>query len=592
VNASHGHDRPASPEQAAGPDDAVARLLGTRGGEMGRRIRAHDWAGTAVGPVATWPAALRVAVRLVLEAEQPMLALWGPELVIFYNDAYRPSLGDTPDRHPGALGARARDFWRDSWSIVGADIEAVLAGGGAVFHRDIRVPVVRDGGWSDAWWTYGLTPLRDDDGAAAGVLVTGLEVTESVLAGAARDEAIERQRRQLATIAVNATLALFIMDERQHCAYMNPAAERLTGFRLAEVQGKPLHDFVHHTRPDGSPYPLAECPIDRAFPQGMREQGSEVFVHRDGSFYPVAFTASPIRDEATGAPVGTIIEVRDIRDEQARDAERERLLAAEREARAAAEVANAAKAQFLANMSHELRTPLNAIGGYVQLLELGIHGPVTDAQRATLARVQGAQTRLLSLINDILNYARLESGRVEYDLGTVDVAAVVREVIPLVEPQCAAKGLVLGVALPEGPCPAVADRDKLGQVLVNLLSNAVKFTPAVQPVTGAPGRVTVGLASRAADGGGEATTRTHVFLRVEDTGIGIPRERQDAIFEPFVQVRARGAVNYAEATEGTGLGLAISRDLARGMGGELRVRSEPGRGAVFTLALRRSATTR
>jgi len=141
------------------------------------------------------------------------------------------------------------------------------------------------------------------------------------LAGGAADA-----RLQLETVAENATLALFIMDEHQRCIYMNPAAERLTGYTLAEVQGSPLHDYVHHTRPDGTPYPLEECPIDRAFPTNLREQGEEVFVHRDGHFYPVAFTASPIRRE--GRTVGTIIEVRDISGEREAHAERERLLAA------------------------------------------------------------------------------------------------------------------------------------------------------------------------------------------------------------------------------------------------------------------------
>jgi len=123
----------------------------------------------------------------------------------------------------------------------------------------------------------------------------------------------DHYRRQLETVAENATLALFIMDEQQRCTYMNRAAEELTGFRLDELQGKALHYYIHHTRPDGTPYPLEECPIDQAFPQNMREQGEETFVHRDGHFYPVAFTASPIRQE--GRTVGTIIEVRDITDE-------------------------------------------------------------------------------------------------------------------------------------------------------------------------------------------------------------------------------------------------------------------------------------
>ena len=138
-------------------------------------------------------------------------------------------------------------------------------------------------------------------------------------------------------------------------------------------------------------------------------------------------------------------------------------------------------------MSHELRTPLNAIGGYAELLDMGLHGPVTDAQRGALARVQAAQRRLLALVNDVLNYAKLEEARVEYALGVVDVRDVVADVTPLVEPQLAAKGLALDVRLPDGPCEVWTDREKLGQVLVNLLSNATKFTDARHPATGVPG---------------------------------------------------------------------------------------------------------
>jgi PAS domain S-box-containing protein len=151
-----------------------------------------------------------------------------------------------------------------------------------------------------------------------------LPLQEPTRGGTVAAEPTESARRQLQTIAENATLALFIMDEHQRCTYMNPAAERLTGFSLDEVRGRVLHDVIHHTRPDGTPFPLAECAIDRAFPREMRQQGEEVFVHRDGRFYPVAFTASPIRDG--GRTVGTVVEARDISDDLRARGEREALI--------------------------------------------------------------------------------------------------------------------------------------------------------------------------------------------------------------------------------------------------------------------------
>ena len=250
--------------------------------------------------------------------------------------------------------------------------------------------------------------------------------------------------------------------------------------------------------------------------------------------------------------------------------ERARLYEAERAAREAAESANRVKGEFLAVMSHELRTPLNAIAGYAELMAMGIRGPVTDAQREDLERIQRSQRHLLLLINEVLNYARLESGAVTYDLRPTQVADVIAATVPLVEPQRAARSLDLRLELPPADSvPAArADADKLQQILLNLLSNAVKFTAS-------GGCVTVGL--RALPDGRVATS-------VRDTGLGIPSDRLDAIFEPFVQV-GRALNNPGE---GTGLGLAISRDLARGMGGELTVESALGVGSTFTLVLARS----
>jgi PAS domain S-box-containing protein len=241
----------------------------------------------------------------------------------------------------------------------------------------------------------------------------------------------------------------------------------------------------------------------------------------------------------------------------------ERTREAER-AREAADEANAAKSSFLATMSHELRTPLNAIAGYTQLMEMGIHGPVNDAQRGALEKIHRNQTHLLGLINDVLNFAKIEAGQVQYDVADVPLDATLSAVEALVEPQLRARGLVYRYRPGDGVSTVRADRERMEQVVLNLLTNAIKFT--------APGGRVELWWERAGQ-----VARIHV----SDTGRGIPADKLEAIFEPFVQVDPA----LTRSAEGTGLGLAISRDLARAMRGDLTTRSTEGEGSVFTLTL-------
>jgi PAS domain S-box-containing protein len=233
-------------------------------------------------------------------------------------------------------------------------------------------------------------------------------------------------------------------------------------------------------------------------------------------------------------------------------------------ARRDAEAASRAKGQFLAVMSHELRTPLNAILGYSELLEMGVHGPVTDAQREAVARVRRSGQHLLSLVNNVLNLERAEVGQLEADFATLTVAQLFADADALTRPQAEAKGITFTVEVPPPDLLVLCEREKAGQVLVNLLSNAVKFTRA-------GGRVTLSY----------EVGEEMVGLRVADSGVGIPRDALERIFEPFVQLDA----GLTRAAEGAGLGLAISRRLARLMGGDVTAESEVGKGSTFTFSL-------
>ncbi|MBC7820361.1 MAG: PAS domain S-box protein, partial [Planctomycetaceae bacterium] len=317
---------------------------------------------------------------------------------------------------------------------------------------------------------------------------------------------------------------------------------------------------------DGRNIGAEKLPLVRALRHGEVVRNEVVRVERpDGRTVEVMTNAGPVKD-AGGNIVAAVMIFWDVTAQ--RKAEEELRRSHEAEAHA-----NRAKSEFLAVMSHELRTPLNAIGGHIQLIEMEVHGPVSEAQRDALGRVQRSQRHLLSLINDVLNLARIETGHVDYEISKVPLEAAVAEVKAMVEPLLSANRLQCELAgspyAADPPIVVRADREKLQQILFNLLSNAIKFTPA-------GGRITVEAV--ATDG------EPMAVVKVTDSGDGIPSGKLESIFEPFVQLGVRPATSAS----GLGLGLSISRDLARGMGGDLTAVSVPGNGATFILSLPRA----
>jgi PAS domain S-box-containing protein len=352
--------------------------------------------------------------------------------------------------------------------------------------------------------------------------------------------------------------AIFALDPTGHVLTWNPGAERFKGYKAHEIIGKHFSVFYPQSQIDAG---LPERELVGAEADGrFEDEGWRI--RKDGSRFWANVVITALWDD-TGKLVGFAKVTRDLTER------RELQLKALEDTRRAAEAeaSNRAKAEFLAAMSHELRTPLNAIGGYVDLIALGIRGPVTAQQIEDLKRIRRSQQHLLGIINDLLNFSRIEAGRLTYEPEDVPLQEIFEAVFAMVEPLAFAKSITL--TWPRHVRSTVyTDRPKAEQVMLNLLTNAIKFTDI-------GGEVTVTCKVRS----------ERVTIKVTDTGVGIPEDKLESIFEPFVQVGR----THTSVHGGTGLGLAISRDLARGMAGDLTVESMEGQGSTFTLVLPRQS---
>ncbi len=525
---------------------------------MGRLCREKDWAATSLGPVDDWPQSLKTAAAMVIGQGFAQALCWGPDLLQIYNDSYRKLLGN---KHPGALGRPMLENRSEIRDEIEPLLEEVLRGE-TVYREDLLLRVARRGFQEDGHFTFSYGPVRDESGEVAGVLITSIETTLEMLARPLRAERdrllgeLALQRSHLEYAFHHAPAFLAILRGPDHVfESTNAAFDQLTGLRT--VLGKPLREALPEVADQG----FVDL-LDGVLGLGEPFVGREVSVLLTRSPRQpleerfIDISCVPIR-KTDGTRSGVIFHGADVTDTVLARLEAE-------QAREQAEIANRAKMDFLAAMSHDFRTPLHAISGYIDLLALGVQGPVNEAQHLVLSRVKANQRHLTTLVNDVLTYAKLEAGQLTFDLQVLAADQILQSMHPLVSPFAQEKGIELTIEDPVSPLHLHADEERVRQILVNVVGNAIKFTPG-------GGRVLLTCEE----------DEDWVDLHVSDTGPGIATEQQQEIFEPFVQ----GARDLDNPVEGVGLGLTISRNLARAMGGDLYAESESEEGSTFSLRL-------
>jgi len=572
-------------ESAMDSDDSVKNddlswLAG--GGEMGALIRSMDWSATPLGPIAQWPQSLRTSVSLCLSSTFPILVAWGPDDIQIYNDAYRPICGDL---HPRSMGGAFKEIWASALPVVGDAFDRAHKGEGA-YIRDQRMFLDRHGYLEEAFMTFSFSPIRDESGEVGGIFHPITEATETVL-NARRTQILRDLSAAIGDARTVGDIAHDIAAQYQQFALDLPFVAvyqfDADGNRLLLRGGAGL-DAHAHLAPgvaalDDSLWPFARTAQAR---EAQRVDGLRArFGHTPCGPYEAAPDSAlvlpitvPGQQELFGFVVAGVSAAR------ALDAAYlnfyERLAAAvntavgnvvayEKEQRRAEELAqiDRAKTAFFSNVSHEFRTPLTLI-----------LGPLDDAladQAETLGPVQRKRIdlthrnalRLLKLVNSLLDFSRIEAGRVQASYVPLDLARLTADLASVFESAMEKGGLAYTVELQDLGEPVYVDRDMWEKIVFNLLSNAFKFT--------LHGGVTLRLARHGAQYGDMAR------LSVIDTGSGIPAQELPRVFERFHRIEGTPGRTY----EGTGIGLALIQELVRLHGGSIAVHSVEGEGTRF-----------
>ncbi|WP_316160305.1 PAS domain-containing protein [Bradyrhizobium sp. SZCCHNRI20481] len=556
------------------------------GGEMGALMRIHDWSRTPLGPPESWPQSLRTSVSTCLDCAFPILIWWGQELVMLYNDEYRPILGS--QKHPAALGAPGRAVWSEIWEVISPMLRQVVGLGEATRSRDMPLFIDRHGYLEETYFSFSYSPIRDETGGVGGVFTPVIETTARVVGErrmrTLRDLAARGRADSLAHACREATDVLAENPHDVPFAVIYQLSEDQRSARLLSAAGVQPDSAIAPAQialdgNGGALWPIREAARAAAPIRVVLDRAKFAGVPTGAWPEPPQLAlALPV---ATGREQATAILICGVNPRRALDAEHQgffdlmaaqlgsafaETLAYEQERRRAETLAeiDRAKTAFFANVSHEFRTPLTLMLGPLEDVLLRSQSlPPADRDRLEIA--QRNALRLLKLVNTLLDFSRIEAGRMQAVYAPVDLASLTAEIASTFRSAIEAAGLRLIVDCPPLPEPAYVDREMWEKIVLNLLSNAFKFTFT--------GDIEVRL----------VTCDRHFELSVKDTGTGIPQHELPRLFDRFHRVAgARGRTH-----EGSGIGLALVHELAELHGGSVAATSEAGQGSTFVVRIPR-----
>lgn len=553
---------------------------------MGRLIRTYDWANSSVGDPEHWSQALLTTLSLMLSSKFPMFLWWGDELVQFYNDAYRPSLGN-PGKHPTALGQTGQACWPEIWTTIKPLIDQVLAGEEGVWQENQLIPIYRNGRLEDVYWTFSYGAVLTEFAQIGGVLVVCQETTETVLGR----QRIEQSEARFRNIIEQAPMAIGLLSGRDMVIEVGNETifkvwgkdKSITGMRLIdalpEIQGQGFIQLLEEVYATGEPF-VGNGLLARLERHGKLEE----------SYFNLVYT--PLRD-LVGAVTGVMVLATEVTEQvlakqKVDESEaRFRILSNELDQQVQERTqqlqtsirelqrSNQSLQQFAYIASHDLQEPLRKIQSFGDLLKAQYATELGDGLDS-LERMQSAAHRMSVLIKDLLTYARIATQRdATLPVSLNDVLTGVLSDLEVVITETGAQVAV-------GSLPMVpGDKSQLGQLFQNLLSNALKFRHPDQSIVPAIGVSAQYIEATNLPPSINPTQPAGAYycLEVSDNGIGFEEKYLDRLFQIFQ--RLHGKSQYA----GTGIGLAICEKIVLNHGGAITARSQPDKGATFSVYL-------